>query len=409
MRILTLTLLFAILSGSAFATANKKQVKLRVQATSGNLDEATMYFDQGINSTYNYQEDAQKVLSGVAGVPVIFSVTADNIDCSINGFGTLSTTEVVPVGLDVDATGAYTITAPLLDNFDPTSIIRLEDRQTGTFTDLRTNFYQAQVTANEAASGRFFLHVSFPSSVSNVAAGCANNDGKLVVQADNSIVWDQCNLFDSFGNAVGAKNNVTGAFDFRMLPEGDYYMAFVYGSYTTTQPFHVNGHSVVADVNATAVNVATFEDITFSALATNTNQYEWDFGDGTLIVGVAHPTLSYYTPGIYTVNLKCSNSQGCFDNAQITINVSLASGVQEVDANEISVIAQAKDIIVEMTTTPEKSAGIQVYNLIGQSVYSSNLTAQKSTISLATQPVGYYLVSVQNEEKVSTKRVFIGK
>ena len=170
MRILTLTLLFAILSGSAFATANKKQVKLRVQAPSGNLDEATMYFDQGINSTYNYQEDAQKVLSGVAGVPVIYSVTADNIDCSINGFGTLSATEVVPVGLDVDATGTYTITAPLLDNFDPTSIIRLEDRQTGTFTDLRTNFYQAQVTDNEAASVRFFINVTFPSSQINVSA-----------------------------------------------------------------------------------------------------------------------------------------------------------------------------------------------------------------------------------------------
>ncbi|MFN8323186.1 MAG: PKD domain-containing protein [Chitinophagales bacterium] len=409
MRILTLTLLLAVLSGSAFATANKKQVKLRVQAPSGNLDEATMYFDQGINPTYNYQEDAQKVLSGVAGVPVIYSVTADNIDCSINGFGTLSSTEVVPVGLDVDANGTYTITAPLLDNFDPTSIIRLEDRQAGVFTDLRTNFYLAQVTDNEPASGRFFLHVSYPSAVSHVAAGCANNDGKLLVETDNSIVWDHCNLFDSFGNAVGAKNNVTGSFDFRMLPEGDYYMAFTYGSYTTTQPFHVNGNSVVADVSATAVNVATFEDVTFSAIATNTNQYEWDFGDGTLIVGVAHPTLSYYTPGTYTVNLKCSNSQGCYDNAQITINVTLASGVQEINANQIDVIAQGKDVVVEMTAAPEKSAGIQIYNLIGQSVYSNNLTTQKSTISLATQPVGYYLVSVQNADKVSTKRVFIGK
>ena len=187
MRILTFTLLLATLSFSAFASQDKKQLKLRLQAPNGNLDEATLYFDQGINPTYNYQEDAQKVFSGVAGVPVIYSVTTDNIDCSINGYGTLSSSEITPIGIQVDADGLYTITTPLFDNFDPTSIVQLEDRLRGTFTDLRTNLYQVTLQTTDPATGRFFIHISYPTTVSPTVAGCSNNDGMLSVTVDNSV------------------------------------------------------------------------------------------------------------------------------------------------------------------------------------------------------------------------------
>ena len=409
MRLLTVTLLLTLFTSSAFASLDKKQVKIRIQSSTGNLDEATMYFDQGISPTYNYQEDAQKVFSGVAGVPVIYSVTSDNIQCSINGFGTLSNTEVVPLGVEVDANGVYTLTASLLDNFDPTSIIRLEDRQLGVFTDLRTNFYQAQLDASDPVTGRFFIHASFPTVVSNVSAGCANDDGKLLLNSDNSVVWDECQLFDANHTLIAVKNNVTGSFDFRLLPEGDYFVNYVFGSYSTTQTYHVSGNAVVADISATAVNVATFEDITFSAVATHTNKYEWDFGDGTMVVGVAHPTLSYYTPGVYTVNLKCSNDIGCYDVAQITVTVSLASGVEEVKTNEVVVGAQGKTVMVELASNPAKDIEMQVYNLIGQSVYSNSITAQKTMVNLNSLANGYYLVAVKNGDKPTTKRIFLGE
>ena len=145
MKSLLLTLTFALLVSTLFATQEKKQVKIRLQTQTGHLDEATIYFDQSINPTYNSQEDAQKQFSGVAGVPTIFSPSIDNVPCSINGFGTLSSTEVVALGCDVDADGQYSISASQLFNFDPTSIIRLEDKQTGTFHDLRAGAYSANL------------------------------------------------------------------------------------------------------------------------------------------------------------------------------------------------------------------------------------------------------------------------
>ena len=409
MRVLIFTLIFATLSSSVFATQNKKQLKLRIQAPAGNIDEATVYFDQSINPLYLGAEDAQKIFSGVAGVPVIYSESTDNIPCSINGIGTLSSSETVSIGVDVDADGLFTITAPNLTNFDQTSIIRLEDRSNGRFTDMRTNFYQAQMTAAEPATGRFYLHVSYPVSVTSTVAGCLNNDGSLSVTADNSISWTSCQLFDAFNNSVGSYNNITGAYNFTGLAEGDYYMSYIYGSYTTTVPFHINGNYIVANIQASAVLVATGQEVDFSAVATNSNQFEWDFGDGTLIYGIAHPTLAYYEPGVYQVNLKCSNSVGCIDNAQIVITVSQALAVNEVEKKAVSISAHEKSVVVNLNDVTNNNTLMQVYNLIGQSVYNSPITAQMSTVSLEEQPVGYYMVSVKDGEQTTTKRVFLGK
>lgn len=408
MKILNLTIVLALLSLSAFATQDKKQVKVRIQAQGGNLDEATVYFDQGINPTYNFQEDAQKVYSGVAGQPAIFTVTSDNIECSINGYGTLGTSEITPLGVDVDADGMYVITTPLLDNFDATTIIRLEDRDRGTFIDLRTNFYQVMIHANDPTTGRFFIHVSTPASVIALPAGCSNNDGKLSVNTDNSITWTSCSLLDAFNNQVGTFNNINGQYDFTGLAEGDYFMVYQYGSYTTTQSFHVTGNFVTASVAASKQDVVTGEEINFSAIANNTNQFAWDFGDGTLIMGVANPILSYYTPGVYTVNLICSNSQGCTDNAQVTINVSLASGVENVSKDAANVFSNGKTITVSVTEI-NKNATMQVYNLLGESVYTRELDSEKSTVTFDEQPTGYYVVSVKNGNEVSTKRVYLGQ
>ena len=409
MRTLIFTLLFATLSTSTFAIGDKKQLKLRIQAAGGNLDEATVYFDQGISSGYIYQEDAEKVFNSVAGVPVIYSVTTDKRRCSVNGFGSLSGTEHIELGVDVDADGNYVITAPQLSNFDPTSIVRLEDRKNGVFTDMRANFYQAQIDASELPGGRFFLHVSYPVQVSPVVAGCQNNDGKFSVSADTSITWTLCQLFDAFNNPAGSFNNIKGKYDFTGLAEGDYYMVYVYGSYSTTKPLHLNGNSIVANIAASSQNVATGEEVNFDAIAPNSNQYSWDFGDGTQILGIAHPTLAYYEPGVYQVNLRCSNSAGCIDNTQITINVSQVTGVSEVSAKlPVSIIAQNKSLLVDLNSV-ETDAQMQVYNLLGQSVYSSPLNEQRASVNLEEQQNGYYVVSVKNAGKTTTQRVFLGK
>ncbi len=409
MKYATFTLVLALFATNLFASQNKAQVVVRIQAQSGNIDEAALYFDQGIVSTYASQEDAQKVYSGVAGVPVIYSLTSDQVDCSINGYGPVSATQVVELGYDVDVDGYYDISAPVLDNVDPTSIVRLEDRLLGTYTDLRMSKYNVYLQDTDPSTGRFFVHVSTPVQVAVTNAGCANNDGTLQVTQDNSVAWTACKLFDAFNNEVAGYNNITGQFNFNALGAGDYYMLYVFGNYSTTKTFRVTGHYVVANITASAVNVEVYEPITFHASASNSSIYSWDFGDGTLITGVANPTINYYEPGEYLVNLICANDFGCTDNAQMTITVTSAtiSGVNEQTKNNAKVFAAGRNITVSFNDVTPDNAKVQVYSLIGQSVYSSAINSQRETFSLNDQPAGYYLVSVKNAGAVTTKRVFL--
>lgn len=411
MRIFTTILLLLAVSATAFASQNKKQVKLRIQASTGNLDETSIYFDQGINNIYNYQEDAQKVLSGVAGVPVIYSITSDNVHCSINGYSELANTEEVSIGVMVDVSATYNITCPLLDNFSPTSIITLEDRQIGRFIDLRTNFYQVFIDSGAAAEGRFYLHVSYPSTISSTVAGCSNDDAQISVLTDTTVTWDTYELYDAANNLITSYNNVHSNVNFTGLAQGTYYFVCKYGAYNTTQAIQINGNYLQAGINASATQVATYENISFSAIANNANHFEWDFGDGTLINGVAHPDLAYYEPGIYTVTLHCSNDQGCSDDAtiQIIVSQSQATGITETESKEISVTATNRSITVNLNTVENKGATLQVYNLLGQPVSNTAINSSITNISLDTQPSGYYLVSVKNGNSMTTKRIFIGR
>ncbi len=409
MRVLITTLLFAVLSANLFATQDKKTLKIQLQATSGNIDQTTIYFDQAIQPAYNFQEDAQKIFSGVAGKPELFSVTADNIQCSNNGFGTLSNTEIVALGYDVDASGTFTITAAQIDNFDPTSIIRLEDTQSGTFTDLRLGGASVTLNDNDATTGRFFIHVTRPAIFSSQNSGCLNNDGIVNADLDNSANWTLVNLYDAFNNPVGSYTNVSGQFNFNALPEGDYHLVMAFGSYTTTKDFHVSGNYVVADIDASAFSVETMEEISFYSLATNSNQFEWDFGDGTLIVGVANPSLSYLTPGVYTVSMRASNQAGCSDNASVTVTVAdRASSIKDEVNEAATVTAYGKSVKVKMTEESYSGAQVEIFNLLGQPVHQSVNNQQQFEISLDNQPNGYYLVAVKNGEAQSTKRIYAG-
>lgn len=410
MRVLIFTLLLSVLSTSVFATQDKKTVQLRLQSTStGQLDQATIYFDHAINPGYIYLEDAQKVFSGVAGVPVLWSLTANQVECSINGIGTLSNTEVVELGADVDVTGTYNIVPLQLDNFDPSSIIRLEDKATGTFHDLRSGAYSATIDANEPTTGRFYIHVSTPISLSTTNAGCADNDGTVSAGFDNSITWTLCNLYDMSNNLMGTYSNVNSTSQFSALPSGDYYVLLNYNGYTVTRNLHVNGTIVSAGIGASTFIAETGQEIDFHAQTTHANQFEWDFGDGTMILGVANPTVAYYEPGVYTVMMKASNSYGCADNSSVSviINEATTTSIKEATSNsDVEIFASEKTVTIETEMTVE-NAVVTIYSLNGRPVYTGVVDEEEEKIDLNNVSTGVYIVVVEGTNGREVKKVML--
>lgn len=402
-------MLFSCLATGLFASQDKKQVRIRLQAQTGYFDETSVYFDQGIASGYTVNEDAPKLYSGLANVPTLFTLTSDNVECSINGYSTLTNSEIVPLGVIVDNNGVYKFTCPILDNFDGTSIIQLEDRDSGVFIDLRVNFYQVQLDTNAPSTGRFFLHVSTPAVFNTTVAGCTNDDGVISVQQDNSVRWTECNLYDMSNVQMGQFRQINGQFNFGSLAEGDYYMVFIYNQYTTTRQFHVPGHHIVSGIAASTLNAYTTQDIDFHAQSTNANHFEWDFGEGTWIVGVANPTLAYYEPGVYNVTLKATNDYGCSANSDVTVYVSQISGINDVESKNVIVSTIGKTITVNLNDEIKGAAKVNIYNLLGANIYNGPVNSTITHIGFDEQPAGYYLVSVTNNNKTNTSRVYLGQ
>ncbi len=407
----TLTLLLATLTFSAFATQNKNTLKLRLQSTTtGYLDETTVFFDEDIAPVYNSMEDAYKVFSNLPNVPAIYSFTNDQVKCSTNGYGNLGVTQTVPLGYKVKGTATYKIIASDISNFDPTCVIRLEDKQTGVFTDLRANFYQVQLTEKDSDNGRFYLHITRATQFASTNAGCLNNDGTITLQFDNSITWDMVQLADNNNNVLGSYTAVsTPSVVFNSLPEGDYVVSFVYGSYLGTRNFHLTGNHVMVNIATMQPNIVKGEEVTFNSNATHATNYTWDFGDGSIITGVANPSLAYLQTGNFTVTLNASNSFGCSASAELSVSVGVNTGIKDQDENPITVFASHQNVTINLNDVTNVNARYTVFNLLGQPVYTDLIKTQKVVTSLDDVPNGYYMVSVNNGGKINTTRVYLSK
>jgi PKD repeat protein len=410
MKTLLYTLLFAFVATDALASQSKKQITLRLQASTGDLDQTTIYFDQGITSPFVMQQDADKIFGNVSGIPTVYSFTSDNIACSVNGYSTLSNSEVIPIGVSINRSGMFTFTAPLIDNFDPSSIIRLEDKVLGHFTDLRKASYQVMLDTG-AITDRFFLHLSRAVTFSTQIAGCNNNDGVLSIDQDSSITWTSCQIADSNGNVIAENDNTQGTVSFNNLPEGDYTVTHIYGGYNATHKVHVNGTYITAVIAASSGLARTGEEISFTSSTINTQYLLWTFGDGSYIDGVENPQFAYLIPGTYEVNLKCSNDHGCSYEAKTNVTVNdQTTGIHNQSGNNSpTLFALGKTVTVNLKDMVNNNAEVKIFNLLGQAVYTAPLTEQHLEVSLDGQPDGYYVISLKNAGKTNTRKLYVGK
>ena len=412
MKALKITLLLLAFSTALFATQERKTLKLRLLSPTGNSDETTIYFDEGIVPSYDIHQDAYYVFSNIAGIPEIYSYTLDKVACSINGAGTLQDAQKINLGYHVGYPGNYTINAILLSNFDPTTIVRLIDNKMADTIDLRENFYQVNLDSDDNSTNRFQILVSRSVKYTSLPSNCSNTGGSITISPDSSITWDQCQLIDSNNNVLQTYYDVAGPVTFSGLAQGSYQVVYTYNDYTAANNFYLNGNFVVATIGVPPTQIYVNQDVIFDALTSNADHFNWDFGDSTLIIGVAHPTQRYLVPGTYTVNLYAYNDIGCSATAEATVTVLQggATGINEQGKKEITIITEGTTLNVNMNgTVLSDNAQLQIFNLLGQSIKMLPINFQTTNIALDNQANGYYLVSIHNAGSVTTKRVFIAK
>ena len=116
-----------------------------------------VYQEAGATAGFDAGFDAVKVQLNGGNQPSLYQQAGPE-SLSIQGLPTSSQPQALPLGVSVPAGGTFVFDPQVLANFGGTTLW-LEDRQTGTWHDLRTGAYRATLAPGLTAS-RFVLHLN---------------------------------------------------------------------------------------------------------------------------------------------------------------------------------------------------------------------------------------------------------
>lgn len=406
-KIAFFALLILVFSTYTFASAGgKKQIRLRILDTLSTVyDETNIYLDLGATSAYSYPEDGQKIVDTSSGAPYIYSFTSNNVSCFSNSYGTFSGPMSIPIGFRTGRSGTFRFMTTLLDNFDPTSIIQLEDKTLSVFHDLRQGDFELDFPQALTDDNRFVLHVSYPTIITTTDANCYNSGGVVTITQDTSIKWTVCGLYDDSLNLLNTFSNINGVFNFSLLSEGNYNLVFGFGVYSTIVPVSLIGHQILVDAYASKYYAAVNEGIHFSAFASHTNHFVWDFGEGTIITGVANTDNYYPSAGEYLVTVTCTNNYGCSAQDTFSVFIATLTRVTTLNADLISIAVEGKHLVISNRSNEDLT--LHVYNAAGSLLESKMITTPSSDINLPSLPSGIYIVQLKSSVGNLIKRVFL--
>ncbi|MFN8285725.1 MAG: hypothetical protein U0V74_03175 [Chitinophagales bacterium] len=408
MRNLTLTLLSIALFINAFGNQTKKQIDVAVSSPMGITDFTEINFDQNFVSTFNNNEDVEKVFGPAQSIPFIYSLTVDNTACLINSYSNLLQDATISLGVKVDSLTQFVFSASSVVNFTEDYLITLEDKQIGKFWNLMSGPYTAAINPNEPETGRFYLHVSIPAVFTFTPADCLNENGIVAIQFDPSISWNSVALYDSAGILMQNLPGASGSFSFPGLSEGSYAVQFVFDTSTSiTKAVQLNGYAVSAAIlNQTAV-AKSDEEIQFLAVSHNATNFEWSISDGAIISGINNPYYTFNQGGNFDVVLRAFNSAGCEARDTFYITVQEPLAVEPLSTEKVKIYAASNTIYVNVPTGKSDNWNVEVYSLIGEKMYGGSLQASLNTIALNVAP-SYYVVAVSDGKTKTMQRIVMG-
>ena len=135
-------------------------LELALQSTTANglRDVLYVYQQAGASAAFDGEFDALKVILNGGPQPTLYQ-QAGSASLSIQGLPVGLQSLALPLGVNAPTAGAFAFTPQRLENFPLTTTLFLEDRQTGTWHNLRTGAYTAAL-AQGLSTARFVLHLN---------------------------------------------------------------------------------------------------------------------------------------------------------------------------------------------------------------------------------------------------------
>ena len=139
-------------------TETRPLITLSLGQPAGPEDKLYIYAEPGASANFDSQYDALKLPN--AGIIPTFYSLAGNEGLSVNGLPALNPATIVPLAAQVNQPGIYQLEAAQIANLPASLPVHLEDRLTGTITNLRQQNIYSFTTTQTSITNRFFLRFS---------------------------------------------------------------------------------------------------------------------------------------------------------------------------------------------------------------------------------------------------------
>jgi hypothetical protein len=355
---------------------NQNVLKLKVSGN-GFWDETAIYLSDSATVHYDTQFDAAKFFSLNTAVPSLSSVV-DTVDLSINCIPAINTSTVIPLRVLIGSgtSGTYTISIDTLQNMSVSSCLILEDKLTGSMTDLRAGNSYSFTIADTTQAPRFLIHIGAAIGKQAVATRCAaSKDGMAIAHGIGSLpcsyTWK--NAKDS---VLKADNNITGNDTLSGIAAGIYKIS-------------ISGNAgACATVNDTVAVGSPAPTAAFGSVTNATCRKNKDGAISITALGGTTPyTYSWSVPG----GSSAQNQTG-LDTGTYTLTLT--------DANQCSV----KDTFVVTS-----SSNLQVLFTVSQDTTYMSSGAQETFTNISSGPGSFiwnFGDSSPSDSSVSTAHAY---
>lgn len=149
--------------------------------------------------------------------------------------------------------------------------------------------------------------------------------------------------------------------------------------------------------------------IAFTSTSTGAVTYAWDFGDGSPVDNTMNPSHTFGV-GSWTVTLTVTSAGGC-NTSVITQNVTiLSTDIATFSMSTMNIYPNPSNTgVFKIGMVAASKANIEVYNMVGELVYSTVVTTSSASIDLSSVVAGVYTMKVNSTGKNLVKQIVITK
>jgi len=385
---------------------------LRMQLVGGaGADELVVYFDPTATNNYDVNYDAIKFLSETAGIPNIYT-NIDTLKVSINVLEVFNQDMVIPMGIVAKTAGNYQVNVVDMSTFAPSATVYLEDRNLGTFTNLRAvNQYNVNLPVGEH-NGRFFIHFHPAVEVAVTNETCQQTDGTVTVTNPSTEQQWNVSLLDIAGQVVAQSTDANTAFT--NLNDGGYTLKIVDASgYTVEQPISIEAGQVVeaniAPMNSNFFYTTDLIEASVAQVVTGMT-YEW-YLNGQLAGTGTEIALNVTEPGMYELMLKMSGATCIFQTStsfSVTQETTVGIATEESASGFIIYPNPTRDMLNVQINQKIGFNKLSIFDASGRLVHTEILNGaqgqQTIQVNLNNLAAGLYQITLEGNQKRSTAK-----